>query len=76
MHQKKKYYTARQMTQMLGVSRQTLHRWRQREDNPLPPPISLFRCMLRWNAEEVDAWLEQLRAEREAEKEKWNKGEV
>ena len=65
MIDKKKYYTARQMTQMLGVSRQTLHRWRQREDNPLPHPISLFGCHLRWNGEEVDAWMEKVRAHRE-----------
>ncbi len=46
----------REICRLLGISRTTLWRLRQRRD--FPSPIRLSTCRIAWRRDAIDAWLE------------------
>ncbi|PJE55721.1 hypothetical protein TY87_09175 [Marinomonas sp. BSi20584] len=58
------YLTSAQLCERLGnLSTRTLHRWQQKEINPLPEPTirPSGTCNL-WSADEIYAWEEREKA--------------
>jgi excisionase family DNA binding protein len=54
-----KLLTAREIAERFGVSVETVLRWHR--SGRLPGGYRLASGVLRWNAEELDAWLEEQR---------------
>lgn len=52
----KQHVTIRELTEMLSVSRSTLHRMKQ--SGELPAAINLERRVVRWSRKDIELWLE------------------
>ena len=48
------------LTELLGIGRATLSKWRK--DGTFPDPVKLGTKMVAWREEDIDAWLESRKA--------------
>jgi len=53
----------KELAQILGVSNQTIWRWRR--ESEIPEPIFLGPRMIAWEAKVIEKWLEEKRSETE-----------
>jgi predicted DNA-binding transcriptional regulator AlpA len=53
----------KELAAILGVSSQTIWRWRK--DNQIPEPIFLGPRMIAWEAKVIEKWLEEKRSRAE-----------
>ena len=53
-----KYYSSREIKEKLAIGRSTINKWQQTKGFPKPELVIGDQCN-RWNAEEVDCWIEQ-----------------
>jgi predicted DNA-binding transcriptional regulator AlpA len=56
-----KYYSSREIKEKLAIGRSTINKWQQTKDFPRPELVIGNQCN-RWNAEQVDQWIERYRA--------------
>ena len=55
-----KFYSSREIREKLAIARSTINKWQETKGFPIPTLLIGDHCN-RWNAEEVDAWIEQFR---------------
>ena len=56
-----KYYSSREIREKLAIGRSTINKGQQTKDFPRPELVIGNQCN-RWNAEQVDQWIERYRA--------------
>lgn len=54
------YYSSKDICKKLAIGRSTINKWQDTKAFPRPELIIGGQCN-RWNADEVDAWIDQFR---------------
>lgn len=56
----KKLVKTRELVQMLGVSKSTIHRWAADPKHPLPKPLRIGARSVGWHQSDIQAWIDSL----------------